>query len=93
MALARATSNPSLYEQTLGYRSAYVHASGACRRSGIHPTISELKNEALDMAAVTRHALRVYAALTELGGNNENILDALIPFFEPILELIEKRSG
>src|SRR5689334_15942387 len=38
------------------------------------------------MVPVTRHALRVYAALTELGGNNENILDALIPFFEPILE-------
>jgi hypothetical protein len=40
------------------------------------------------MAGVTRHALRVYAALSELGGNNENILDALIPFFEPILEVM-----
>jgi hypothetical protein len=40
------------------------------------------------MVAVTRHALRVYAALSELGGNNENILDALIPFFEPILEVM-----
>lgn len=38
------------------------------------------------MAGVSRHALRVYAALSELGGNNENILDALVPFFEPILE-------
>jgi hypothetical protein len=40
------------------------------------------------MAAVTRHTLRVYAALAELSGNNENILDALIPFFEPILEVM-----
>ena len=40
------------------------------------------------MAGVTRHALRVYAALSELGGNNENILDALVPFFEPILEVM-----
>jgi hypothetical protein len=40
------------------------------------------------MVAVTRHALRVYAALSELSGNNENILDALIPFFEPILEVM-----
>src|SRR5437660_1495082 len=40
------------------------------------------------MAEVTRHALRVYAALSELGDNNENILDALIPFFEPILEVM-----
>jgi hypothetical protein len=40
------------------------------------------------MTAVTRHALRVYAALAELSGNNENILDALIPFFEPVLEVM-----
>jgi hypothetical protein len=40
------------------------------------------------MATVTRHALRVYAALSELSGGNENILDALIPFFEPILEVM-----
>jgi hypothetical protein len=40
------------------------------------------------MVAVTRHTLRVYAALAELSGNNENILDALIPFFEPILEVM-----
>ncbi len=38
------------------------------------------------MGNVTRHALRVYAALAELKGNNADVLDALIPFFEPILE-------
>lgn len=38
------------------------------------------------MGNVTRQALRVYAALAELRGNNTDVLDALIPFFEPILE-------
>lgn len=38
------------------------------------------------MAAVTKRALRVYAALSELGGKNEDVLDALIPFFEPVLQ-------
>ncbi|MBB2703124.1 MULTISPECIES: hypothetical protein [Rhizobium] len=40
------------------------------------------------MSNVTRHALRVYAALTELRGNDRDVLDALIPFFEPILTLL-----
>jgi hypothetical protein len=40
------------------------------------------------MSAVTRHALRVYSALAELKGNSEDILDALIPFFEPVLEVM-----
>jgi hypothetical protein len=35
--------------------------------------------------SVTRHALRVYAALSELKGKDDDVLDALIPFFEPIL--------
>jgi hypothetical protein len=35
--------------------------------------------------SVTRHALRVYAALSELRGEDDDVLDALIPFFEPIL--------
>jgi hypothetical protein len=40
------------------------------------------------MSNVTRRALRVYAALSELGGSAQrDVLDALIPFFEPILEL------
>src|SRR4051812_46567117 len=44
------------------------------------------------MAEVTRHALRVYAALTELSGNKDgDILGALIPFFEPILTLMHGR--
>ncbi|PIT02066.1 hypothetical protein TSA1_15840 [Bradyrhizobium nitroreducens] len=40
------------------------------------------------MSNVTRRALRVYAALTELKGNENDVLDALIPFFEPILSLM-----
>jgi hypothetical protein len=40
------------------------------------------------MSSVTRHALRVYAALAELKGNNVDVLDALVPFFEPILEVM-----
>ncbi|WP_316158304.1 MULTISPECIES: hypothetical protein [unclassified Bradyrhizobium] len=40
------------------------------------------------MSNVTRRALRVYAALAELRGNDTDVLDALIPFFEPILSLM-----
>jgi hypothetical protein len=40
------------------------------------------------MATVTRHALRVYAALDELRGGKGDVLDALIPFFEPILQVM-----
>src|SRR5262245_33811804 len=40
------------------------------------------------MTAVTRRALRVYAALSELRQINEDVLDALIPFFEPVLQLM-----
>lgn len=40
------------------------------------------------MSTVTRHALRVYAALTELKGQDADVLDALIPFFEPVLTLM-----
>lgn len=40
------------------------------------------------MSTVTRHALRVYAALSEFTGANKDILDALIPFFEPVLEVM-----
>lgn len=43
------------------------------------------------MGNVTRHALRVYAALAELKGNNADVLDALIPFFEPILEAFDEK--
>lgn len=38
------------------------------------------------MSSVTRRALRVHSALVELRNANEDVLDALIPFFEPILE-------
>lgn len=40
------------------------------------------------MSNVTRRALRVYAALAELKGRDNDVLDALIPFFEPILSLM-----
>lgn len=40
------------------------------------------------MSNVTRRALRVYAALSELRGPDSDVLDALIPFFEPILSLM-----
>ncbi|MGL3213528.1 hypothetical protein [Bradyrhizobium sp. BR 1433] len=42
------------------------------------------------MINVTRRALRVYAALNELRGNENDVLDALIPFFEPILALMNR---
>ncbi|WP_038974772.1 hypothetical protein [Bradyrhizobium genomosp. III] len=42
------------------------------------------------MSNVTRRALRVYAALNELKGReNDDVLDALIPFFEPILTVMD----
>jgi hypothetical protein len=40
------------------------------------------------MSAVTRRALRVHSALVELRNANEDVLDALVPFFEPILEAV-----
>lgn len=40
------------------------------------------------MTAVTRRALRVCTALTELRGRGTDVLDALIPFFDPMLELM-----
>lgn len=41
------------------------------------------------MSTVTKHALRVYTALQQLRGNNADILDSLIPFFDPILEQLD----
>ena len=43
------------------------------------------------MTAITRHALRVYASLGALKGSGDDVLDALIPFFEPILQLMDKK--
>lgn len=40
------------------------------------------------MSSLTRRALRVYAALSELKHRNGDVLDALIPFFEPLLEVM-----
>src|SRR5260370_41959288 len=40
------------------------------------------------MSNVTRCALRVYMALSELKPQSGDVLDALIPFFEPILTLM-----
>jgi hypothetical protein len=39
------------------------------------------------MPALTRRAIRVCTALTELRGRGGDVLDALTPFFEPIFEL------
>lgn len=39
------------------------------------------------MTALTRRAVRVCTALIELKGKGGDVLDALIPFFEPLLEL------
>jgi hypothetical protein len=41
------------------------------------------------MNNVTRRTLRVYAALSELKGGDNDVLDALIPFFEPILSVMD----
>ncbi|MGO8468007.1 hypothetical protein AB9F45_25965 [Rhizobium leguminosarum] len=43
------------------------------------------------MSNVTRHALRVYAALGELKGKDNDVLDALIPFFDPVLTVFNGR--
>jgi hypothetical protein len=40
------------------------------------------------MSSVTPRALRVYAALIELKVNENDVLDASIRFFEPILSLM-----
>jgi hypothetical protein len=40
------------------------------------------------MSSMTRRALRVYAALSELRPGNADVLDALLPFFEPILAVM-----
>src|SRR5579883_501617 len=39
------------------------------------------------MTAITRRALRVCTALIELKGRGGDVLDALLPFFEPLLAL------
>src|SRR5262249_54582653 len=41
------------------------------------------------MSVVTRRALRVYVALAELKPQSGDILDALVPFFEPILQVMD----
>lgn len=43
------------------------------------------------MTAVTRRAIRVCTALTELRGKGGDVLDALIPFFDPLLEIMNGR--
>ena len=48
--------------------------------------------EDIDVTTVTRRALRVYSALSELRRSNEDVLDALIPFFEPILEVMNGKT-
>ena len=41
------------------------------------------------MSALTKHALRVYVALSNLGDKHGDVLDALIPFFDPILAQLD----
>lgn len=41
--------------------------------------------------AVTRHAVRVYAAVSALRGDRGDVLDALIPFFTPVLQLLDHK--
>lgn len=43
------------------------------------------------MATITRHALRVYSALSALKGPDGDVLDSLIPFFEDILRLTHNK--
>jgi hypothetical protein len=43
------------------------------------------------VSTISRHALRVYAALEGLAGHNEDILDALVPFFEPVLSVMNRK--
>lgn len=43
------------------------------------------------MTAITRKAIRVCTALTELRGRGGDVLDALIPFFDPLLEIMNNR--
>lgn len=37
------------------------------------------------MAAITKHALRVYSVLEAMRGVQDDVIDAILPFFEPIM--------
>ncbi|MER9233969.1 hypothetical protein NKI56_18015 [Mesorhizobium sp. M0622] len=41
------------------------------------------------MTEVTKHALRVYSSISALRGKNGDVLDAVIPFFDPILRIMD----
>ncbi|TIU42032.1 MAG: hypothetical protein E5W31_05455, partial [Mesorhizobium sp.] len=41
------------------------------------------------MTEVTKHALRVYSSISALKGKNGDVLDAVIPFFDPILRIMD----
>lgn len=43
------------------------------------------------MTAITRQALRVYSSLTTLAGSGGDVLDALVPFFDPVLSLLDNK--
>lgn len=43
------------------------------------------------LSTLTRQALRVYSALSELGGGQGDVLDALIPFFDPVLSAFDNK--
>ncbi len=65
-----------------------VDSGGLFRPSKFFYMLQQLSVVEASMSSVTRRALRVYSALAELRGNNADILDALVPFFEPILEVM-----
>lgn len=43
------------------------------------------------MAEITRHALRIYSSVAALKGDGTDVLDALVPFFVPILHLMDRK--
>jgi hypothetical protein len=49
----------------------------------------ELEAEVAAVTVVTRRALRVYTALSALQPGQLDVLDALLPFFEPVLEVMD----
>jgi hypothetical protein len=53
--------------------------------------LSRGESREASMSNVTRRALRVYMALSELKPQSGDVLDALIPFFEPILALMHNK--
>lgn len=43
------------------------------------------------MTEITRHALRIYSSVAALKGDGADVLDALVPFFVPILQVMDRK--